>query len=103
MFRGISGPEANESDFESYARDPARKAIGRKATFENVVSFFGVSVYSSVEALLDTHQSEWIAEVDPDKARGVLSIKTRRDPSHHDLLGDRRDMVEGVVRVIKST
>jgi hypothetical protein len=102
MYRGVAGPEALETDFESYALGGDRP-IGRNTTFENVVSHFGVSVYSDVASLLAARASEWVAELDPDQARGVLSVKTRRDPAHHDLLGDRRDMLRGVKRVFRPT
>jgi hypothetical protein len=101
MYRGVGGPAAIESDFESLALDPTRKVIGHNARFDNIVSFFGVSVFSSVDALLRTFEAEWIAEVDTTKARGVLSLKTGRDPDHHDLMGDRGDMVECVQRVFQ--
>ena len=40
-----------------------------------------------------------IAEVDPAMNDAVLVLKTLNDPDHYDLLGDRGDMLDCVIRI----
>jgi hypothetical protein len=100
VYRGLDhAPPALESDFESYAF--SKRKGKRGSDLEAVLMWYGVSVFDSVDALLAKRRCVWIAEMQVEPSSGVLALKTGLDPNHHDLLGDREDMIEIVLRYIE--
>jgi len=100
LFRGLAGPDATDEDFESFAkrRGPPVKALEG----ERLLSYYGVSTYTSVEALLRRRSDPFVAEIDPAQASAILVVKTLHDPQHYDVLGDRRDMLGCVIGTFPS-
>ena len=97
-YRGLETHSCAEDDFRSYAK--LRGKPGRPLEGDRLISWYGVSIYDSIEALEASHPCPFVAELDLTEDEGVLVLKTTRNPRHYDLVGDRRDMISRVTRVL---